>query len=78
MESSHSNGNTLPPILLTIGSLAWKGVAWWSNIDFLLSIRDEKFLVMFKFLSEYGHMALSCGGRRLVARSQTPASQELE
>jgi hypothetical protein len=31
-----------PPILLTLGSIIWKIIAAWSNVDFILSVREER------------------------------------
>ena len=35
--------------LLGGGTLVWRGVSAWANVDFLLSIREERFAVMFDF-----------------------------
>jgi hypothetical protein len=43
-----------PPIIFAVGSALWKLVAAWSNVDFILSVREEKFGLMFQFLLDYG------------------------
>lgn len=40
--------------ILSIGAAAWKALSAWSNVDFLLSIREERFAVMFQFFETTG------------------------
>jgi hypothetical protein len=44
----------IPPAILIVGSLAGKLISWLSNIDFLLSIKHETFLLMLGWLISYG------------------------
>lgn len=47
-----------PPILLAVGSAIWKVVAALSNIDFVMSVRGEKFGVLLQVLLDYGWLIL--------------------
>src|SRR5580704_6203573 len=40
--------------ILSVGAAAWKGLSVWSNVDFLLSIREERFAIMFQFFETTG------------------------
>jgi uncharacterized membrane protein YhdT len=40
--------------ILAAGAAAWKYLSYWEHIDFLLSIREEKFSVMFDFMQNAG------------------------
>src|SRR2546428_10422041 len=44
----------IPAAILIVGSLAGKLISWLSNIDFLLSIKHETFLLMLGWLISYG------------------------
>jgi len=44
----------IPPAILIAGSLAGKLMSWLSNIDFLLSIKNDTFLLMIGWLISYG------------------------
>jgi hypothetical protein len=52
----------LPPLILTIGALAWKALEYCERVDFLLSIRSENFLVIFKLFVNYGAWILAAIG----------------
>jgi hypothetical protein len=48
----------IPPIVLSFGSLFWRIVAAWSNIEFLMSIREEKFRLMLQGFLDWGWIVL--------------------
>lgn len=43
-----------PGIVLSVGSLLWKGIAAWGNVDFILSMREERLASMFQALLSWG------------------------
>jgi hypothetical protein len=45
--------------LLLFGSVAWKVLSVWSNLDFLLSIKSEGFAVMFSFFQDEGWIVIA-------------------
>ena len=47
-----------PPILLSVGSALWKGIAYWGNIDFILSMRQERLAMIFQSFLDYGWAVL--------------------
>lgn len=51
-----------PPTILSIGALLWKAVAAWSSVDFILSIRNETFFIMFTMFLNYGWLVVVIGG----------------
>ena len=60
-------------VLLTIGSGVWKLVSIWSNVTFLVSIRQENFAVMFQFLQSTGWwILLAIGIVWLLTRATHP------
>src|ERR1700731_26674 len=55
--------------LLTFGSPIWKFISNVSNVDFLLSINEQKFAVMFDFLENIGwFLIILIGGGWLFIR----------
>jgi hypothetical protein len=54
--------STLASIVLTVGTLAWKVVSVWSDIDFLLSIRKQNFALIFNFIQSIGWVFISLFG----------------
>jgi hypothetical protein len=48
----------LASAVLGLGSGVWKAISAWSNVDFLLSIREERFAVMFEFFQNTGWIIL--------------------
>jgi hypothetical protein len=48
------NSPKAAPTILAIGAAVWKAFAAWGNIDFILSIREESFRMIFQFLLNYG------------------------
>jgi hypothetical protein len=47
-----------PPTVLGVGSILWKATAELANVDFILSVREERLAMMFQFLLDYGWMLL--------------------
>ncbi len=47
-------GPGLAPAVLTLGSLVWRLTSVASNIDFLISLREEKITLIFNFVMAYG------------------------
>jgi hypothetical protein len=45
---------TVPPILLAIGSIIWKVIGWAERIDFILSVQNQSFAVIFQSFATYG------------------------
>jgi hypothetical protein len=43
-----------PPVLLAVGAFLWKLIATLANVDFVLSMREEKITTLFQFLLQYG------------------------
>src|SRR5271165_6254672 len=50
----NDDSDTQASLVLTVGSIVWKGISYWEHADFLLSIREEKFQMMFDFLDSAG------------------------
>jgi len=48
------NNPKAAPVILAVGAGLWRLVEWAADIDFLLSIRDEKAALIFQFLVSYG------------------------
>ena len=46
------------PTVLTIGAAVWKGIAELANVDFILSVREERLAMMFQFILDYGWIIL--------------------
>ena len=44
-----SDPEALASVVLGAGALLWRALSAWANVDFLLSIREEKFAIMFAF-----------------------------
>jgi hypothetical protein len=53
--------------ILSVGAAAWKGLSVWSNVDFLLSIREERFAIMFQFFDTTGWWLLLIFGLAWLA-----------
>jgi hypothetical protein len=51
-----------PPTILTLGVLLWRAIAWWADIDFILSIREEKIAMTLQLLLDYGWLVLAIAG----------------
>src|SRR5712691_10327310 len=47
-----------PALVLGLGALLWRLASWGSNIDFILSLREERVAVFFQFLLNWGWMIL--------------------
>lgn len=52
------NSPKAPPTLLTIGALLWRVIAWWEDVDFILSIREEKIAMTLQLLLDWGWLVL--------------------
>jgi hypothetical protein len=52
------NSPKAPPTILTLGALLWRGIAWWADVDFILSIREEKIAVTLQLLLDWGWLVL--------------------
>jgi hypothetical protein len=67
----------LASAILAIGSGAWKALSAWSNVDFLLSIREERFAVIFEVFQNTGWIILIIigvvwGALRVISKRKTP------
>ncbi|HKM83730.1 MAG TPA: hypothetical protein VJY15_22575 [Candidatus Acidoferrum sp.] len=49
---------TIPPIFLAIGSILWRLIDWAARIDFVLSIQNQSFAVIFQAFASYGWLAI--------------------
>src|SRR5437879_2279356 len=52
----------IPPVIIMLGSGAWKVVEIVSNIDFIISIRNETFRTWFNAFDDFGWWVLIVGG----------------
>jgi hypothetical protein len=72
-------GATSPAILLTIGNFVWKGFALWGNIDFILSLGEDKVTVILEAILNWGWAVLAGVGAVLwFARRKLPKSNRTE
>jgi hypothetical protein len=64
---------TIPPILLAIGSIIWKLIDWAARIDFVLSVQNQSFAVIFESFAKYGWLLIVaiCGLWWYQARKQS-------
>src|SRR5271157_1580097 len=46
------------PTVLAIGAALWRAVAWWGDVDFILSIREEKIAMTLQLLLDWGWLIL--------------------
>lgn len=69
-----ADSDLLAATVFTIGSVLWKALAAWSNIDFLLSIKEETFSTMFEFFENTGWwIAVIIGIAILIFQWKKPA-----
>ena len=62
-ESNRSKPNSkIPPSILTFGAFVAKIFEWLTNMDFLISMRSETFLLMFQVFIDYGIWLFFGGG----------------
>jgi hypothetical protein len=47
-----------PAGVLVLGSIAWRLLSWVSNIDFILSMREEKIAMLFQILLSWGWIVI--------------------
>jgi hypothetical protein len=72
--------DTRASLVLTIGTLLWKLLSYWEHADFLLSIKEENFAVMFEFFDYAGWailVAIGCGWLFWATKIKDKASTEL-
>jgi hypothetical protein len=50
------------PVVLSIGALLWRILAWWENIDFILSVREERVAVALQLILDWGWLFLIIAG----------------
>ncbi len=58
LRAALSDSDNRASLVLGVGSLLWKGLSYWEHTDFLLSIREERFNVMFDFFEHAGWLLL--------------------
>ncbi len=56
------NSPKAPPLILAVGSLLWRALAWWQGVDFILSIREEKVAMTLQLLLDWGWLVLAIIG----------------
>lgn len=56
------NSPKAPPTILTIGALLWRFIAYWEDVDFILSIREEKIAMTLQLLLDWGWLILALVG----------------
>lgn len=56
------NNPKAAPTILAIGALLWRGIAWWEDVDFVLSIREEKIAMTLELLLDWGWLVLAVVG----------------
>lgn len=56
------NSPKAPPTILVLGSLVLRGIAWWEDIDFILSIREEKIAMTLQLFLDWGWLILAVVG----------------
>lgn len=52
------NSPKAAPTILTIGTAILRGIAWWQDIDFILSVREEKIAMALQLLLDWGWLIL--------------------
>jgi hypothetical protein len=52
------NSPKAAPTLLSIGAVAWRVVAGIANVDFILSVREERLAMIFQGILDYGWIVL--------------------
>jgi hypothetical protein len=58
---SASENLPLPPLILFLGSVAWKAVEVFSNVEFLMSIDNESVESAYRLFADYGSWVLMVG-----------------
>jgi hypothetical protein len=72
-----SDPNVQASALLAVGSLLWKGISVASNIDFLLTINEERFKIFLDFLEGPGWILLTIAGIAWLFFSADSSSQRI-
>jgi hypothetical protein len=63
-----------PGVALAIGSITWRIIGYWSNVDFILSVREERISMILEALLDWGWIALIiCGA---IWAFYTPPSED--
>jgi hypothetical protein len=69
MESESSTVSTInfdnpkaAPVVLAVGAGIWRFISYLSNIDFILSVREERIAVVLELLLDYGWILLIVAG----------------
>jgi len=52
------NSPKAAPAVLSIGAFLWRALAWWENVDFILSVREERVAVTLQLLLDWGWLVL--------------------
>ena len=52
------NSPKAAPAVLSIGALLWRILAWWENVDFILSVREERVAMSLQLILDYGWIVL--------------------
>jgi hypothetical protein len=45
-------------VFLAVGSALWRAIAAWSNVDFILSVREERIAMILEFLLDWGWLII--------------------
>jgi hypothetical protein len=56
------NSPKAAPTILTLGAVALRILAYWEDVDFILSVREEKIAMTLQLLFEWGWLALAIVG----------------
>jgi hypothetical protein len=51
-----------PPTILAIGAVLLRAIAWWEDVDFILSIREEKVAMTLQLFLDWGWLVLMIVG----------------
>jgi hypothetical protein len=64
------------PAVLTVGAAIWKGIAELANVDFILSVREERLAMMFQFILDYGWLLLVVVGLIWILQAHRSPDRE--
>jgi hypothetical protein len=53
------NNPKTPPLALAVGQIVWRGVAALSNIDFIVSVREERIAMILEWLLDWGWIVIA-------------------
>jgi hypothetical protein len=54
MPRINSDSPKAAPAVLSIGALLWRVLAWWENVDFILSVREDRVAMTLQLVLDYG------------------------